>query len=240
MQREGLLVAGSGNVTLPSRWDVLCAIGHNGLAVIGAGLVAASLSACSKSERVAPAAWLTTTEQSKFPPSQYEVSASPRVVEGARVPRGGGKYKVGSPYKVAGKWYVPREEPGYDRTGLGSWYGDDFHGRKTANGEIFDKHALTAAHPTLPMPSYAYVTNLANGRTVLVRINDRGPYSGNRIIDLSHAVAHHLDFEGRGLTNVRVQYAGRAPLNGDDSHERRFLAGQPWVAKGPRLAAAAR
>ncbi len=199
-------------------------------------LFALPLSACSNSERVAPSSWLTTTQQSKFPPSQYEVSASPRVVEGAQVPRGGGKYKVGTPYKVAGKWYVPREEPGYDHSGLGSWYGDDFHGRKTANGEIFDKHALTAAHPTLPMPSYAYVTNLANGRTVLVRINDRGPYSGNRIIDLSHAVAHQLDFEGRGLTQVRVQYAGRAPLNGDDSHERRFLASQPWSKRGPRLA----
>lgn len=193
------------------------------VALVGAG--------CSNSQRTASGPWSTET-RSLFPPSVYQVPASPRVVDSGRVPKGGGTYKVGSPYKVAGKWYVPREEPSYDRTGLGSWYGDDFHGRKTANGEIFDKHALTAAHPTLPLPSYAYVTNLANGRTVLVRINDRGPYSGGRIIDLSHAVANHLDFEHKGLTQVRVVYAGRAPLNGDDSRERRHLAEQPWLGRG--------
>ena len=99
---------------------------------------------------------------------------------------------VEQPYKVAGRWYVPREEPGYDATGTASWYGGDFHGRKTANGEIFDMNALTAAHPTLPLPSYAYVTHLGNGRTVLVRINDRGPYAHDRIIDLSRGVARAL------------------------------------------------
>ena len=240
MQLDGRGGAKSAAMRPVGQRGVVGSIASTRIAFAGLAIVALLLAACSKSERVAPTSWLATTQQSKFPPSQYEVSASPRVVEGTRVPRGGGKYKVGSPYKVAGKWYVPREEPGYDRSGLGSWYGDDFHGRKTANGEVFDKHALTAAHPTLPMPSYAYVTNLANGRTVLVRINDRGPYSGNRIIDLSHAVAHHLDFEGKGLTQVRVQYAGRAPLNGDDSHERRFLASQPWSKRGPRLADVAR
>lgn len=239
MQLEGHVLARPGAPLRPDGQGVLGSTGRTWLGWVCLCLIALPLMACSKTGHVASPSWLTTTQPSKFPPSQYEVSASPRVVEGARVPRGGGKYKVGSPYKVAGKWYVPREEPGYDRSGLASWYGDDFHGRKTANGEIFDKHALTAAHPTLPMPSYAYVTNLANGRTVLVRINDRGPYSGNRVIDLSHAVAHHLDFEGKGLTQVRVQYAGRAPLNGDDSHERRFLASQPWAKRGPRLADAA-
>lgn len=195
--------------------------------------VFASLAGCAQPERVASRNWPPSTYM--FPPSKVEVPASPRVATGRNVPRGGGVYKVGNPYKVAGKWYVPRHESGYDKTGLGSWYGDDFHGRKTANGEIFDKYALTAAHPTLPLPSYAYVTNLDNGRTVLVRINDRGPYSGGRIIDLSHQVARHLDFERKGLTRVRVRYAGRAPLNGDDRREQQFLAEQPW-ARGQRFA----
>ena len=131
---------------------------------------------------------------------------------------------------------MPRHDPHYEATGTGSWYGDDFHGRKTANGEVFNKHALTAAHPTLPLPSYAYVTNVENGRTVLVRINDRGPYSGGRIIDLSHTVARHLAFDHKGLTRVRVRYAGLAPLNGDDSRERKFLASQPWSNGQDRLA----
>lgn len=202
--------------------------------VVMAGLAAAG---CARSERVATGSWGTSVSQSMFPPSKVHVPASPRVAEGPRIARGGGSYKLGKPYKIAGKWYVPRDEPNYDRTGAGSWYGDDFHGRKTANGEIFNKHALTAAHPTLPLPSYAYVTNLANGRTVLVRINDRGPYAGGRIIDLSHEVARQLDFEHKGLTQVRVRYAGRAPLNGDDGRERQFLASQPWARGAPRYAA---
>ena len=162
--------------------------------------------------------------------SRTGVSASPRVVaEGRPVPKGGGVYKVGAPYRIAGRWYVPREEPGYDRMGLASWYGADFHGRKTANGEIFERWALTAAHPTLPMPSYAYVTNPRNGRTILVRINDRGPYAHDRILDLSQAAARLLDTERQGVATVRVRWAGRAPLDGDDSHERRFLAAQSWA-----------
>ena len=166
-------------------------------------------------------------------------SASPRVAdEGELIPKGGGHYKLGSPYRVAGRWYVPREEPGYDATGVASWYGSDFHGRRTANGEIYDMNALTAAHPTLPLPSYAYVTNLDNGRTVLVRINDRGPYANDRIIDLSQQVARAIGSVGRGLANVRVRYAGRAPLNGDDRRERQHLAEQPWWngGRGPMLA----
>lgn len=160
-------------------------------------------------------------------------SASPRIHrEGEAIPKGGGHYKLGKPYKIAGRWYVPREEPGYDRMGVASWYGADFHGRKTANGEIYDMNALTAAHPTLPLPSYAYVTNLENGRTVLVRINDRGPYANDRIIDLSRQTARVLGTEAQGLARVRVRYAGRAPLNGDDRHERQMLAAQPWWRGG--------
>lgn len=156
------------------------------------------------------------------------VSASPRVASGRALPKGGGHYKVGKPYKVGGRRYVPRANPNYDRTGTASWYGSAFHGRRTANGEIYDMYALTAGHPTLPLPSYAYVTNRDNGRTILVRINDRGPYVGNRLIDLSWRSARELGFTRKGLARVRVRYAGRAPLNGSDAAERRHLAAQSW------------
>jgi rare lipoprotein A len=157
------------------------------------------------------------------------VSASPRVIwDGRPIPKGGGRYKIGAPYKVSGRWYVPQEDRDYDRVGIASWYGADFHGRKTANGEIFDMTALAAAHPTLPLPSYACVTNLENGRTILVRINDRGPYANSRIIDLSRQAASVLGFSTQGLARVRVRYAGLAPLSGDDRHERAFLMSQAW------------
>ena len=160
--------------------------------------------------------------------SNLGVSPSPRVAEGRSIAKGGGIYKVGRPYRVGGRWYHPRENPNYDRTGTASWYGTAFHGRRTSNGEIYDMHAITAGHPTLPMPSYAWVTNLQNGRTVLVRVNDRGPYAKDRLIDLSYQTAHTLGFSQRGLARVRVRYAGRAPLSGDDSAERRHLAAQSW------------
>jgi rare lipoprotein A len=144
----------------------------------------------------------------------------------SRPPKTAGVFKIGKPYEVNGQVYLPGHDPGYDRRGLASWYGHAFHGRKTANGEFFDMNALTAAHKTLPLPSYAYVTNLQNSRTILVRINDRGPYKPNRIIDLSRAAARALAFEGLGLAEVRVRYAGRAPLLPDDTRERRFLAAQ--------------
>lgn len=162
-------------------------------------------------------------------------SASPRLyAAGDRIPKGGGAYKIGAPYKIGARWYTPTEDHNYDRAGLGSWYGEDFHGRKTANGEIFDMYALTAAHPTLPIPSYAYVTNLSNNRTILVRINDRGPYAHDRVIDLSRRSAKELGFELHGVTQVRVKYAGRAPLDGNDIHEQRFLAGLSGAARADR------
>jgi len=139
-----------------------------------------------------------------------------------------GGYKVGAPYRIGSQWYVPHEDPSYDRAGTASWYGADFHGRATANGEIYNMDALTAAHPTLPLPSYVTVTNQANGRTILVRVNDRGPYIGGRLIDLSRAAARVLGYEHMGTASVRVRYAGRAPLNGDTSRERAYLAAQPW------------
>src|SRR5260370_6271215 len=115
---------------------------------------------------------------------KYGVSSSPRVVAfGEPVPKGGGTYRVGKPYTVAGRVYVPEEDANYREEGLASWYGDDFHGRLTANGEVFDMASLTAAHPTLPLPCYARVTNLRNGESLIVPVNDRGPYHGNRPID---------------------------------------------------------
>jgi rare lipoprotein A len=155
---------------------------------------------------------------------------SPRVIRvGDPVPKGGGVYKLGDPYLANGKWYVPVNDRAYDKVGEASWYGDFFHGRRTANGEVYDMNGLTAAHPTLPMPTYAAVTNLANNRTVVVRINDRGPYHEGRIIDLSRRAAELLGLHGHGTGTVRVRYFGEAPLNGDDSFERRMLGKQPWA-----------
>jgi rare lipoprotein A len=151
---------------------------------------------------------------------KYGVSSSPRVVElGEPVPKGGGTYRVGKPYTVAGRVYVPEEDPNYREEGLASWYGDDFHGRLTANGEVFDMASLSAAHPTLPMPSYARVTNLSNGKSLIVRVNDRGPYHGNRLIDVSNRAAELLEFKNHGVARVRVEYVGRAPLEGSDDRQ---------------------
>ncbi|MBN9603323.1 MAG: septal ring lytic transglycosylase RlpA family protein [Afipia felis] len=152
----------------------------------------------------------------RFDP-KYGVSSSPRVVDFDKpVPKGGGTYRIGKPYQVAGRTYVPEENTRYRAEGLASWYGDDFHGRLTANGEVFDMTSITAAHPTLPMPCYVRVTNTANGKSLIVRVNDRGPYHGNRIIDVSHRAATLLDFRGNGVARVRVEYVGRAPLEGSD------------------------
>ena len=146
-----------------------------------------------------------------------ESDYSPRVVKpGQPVPKGGGAYKVGRSYTIRGQTFHPREDEGYDRTGVASWYGDDFHGRLTANGEVYDMHALSAAHPTLPMPTYVRVTNLQNDRSVVVRVNDRGPFARGRIIDLSKRTAEVLDFKRDGTAQVRVQFVGRAPLDGED------------------------
>ena len=151
---------------------------------------------------------------------KYGVSASPRVVDaGDPVPKGGGTYRVGKPYVVAGRTYVPEENINYRAEGIASWYGDDFHGRLTANGEVYDMHSISAAHPTLPMPSYVRVTNLANQKSIVVRVNDRGPYAANRVIDLSVRAAKLLGFHDKGLGRVRVEYVGRAPLEGSDDRQ---------------------
>jgi rare lipoprotein A len=138
------------------------------------------------------------------------------VADGEPVPKGGGSYRLGKPYNINGRTYVPSDNPSYRAEGVASWYGPDFHGRQTANGELYDMHAISAAHPTMPLPSYARVTNLDNGRSIIVRVNDRGPYVRNRIIDLSIGTAKALNFYGHGLAHVRVEFVGRAPIEGSD------------------------
>lgn len=152
---------------------------------------------------------------------RYGVSASERVVAiGQRAPKGGGVYKTGRPYTVAGRTYMPRADvKDYREVGNASWYGDDFHGRYTANGEIFDMESISAASPVLPLPSYARVTNLANNRSIVVRVNDRGPFAKNRVIDVSRKTAKLLGFYERGVARVRVEYVGRAPLAGSSDRE---------------------
>jgi len=172
---------------------------------------------------------------------RYGVASSPRVVEeGQPIPKGGGTYRVGKPYQVAGRMYVPEHDPAYRAEGMASWYGSDFHGRLTANGEVYDKDGISAAHPTLPMPSYARVTNLSNGRSIVVRVNDRGPYAKDRVIDLSSKTAELLGYKGHGVARVRVEYVGPAPLEGTD--DRKLMAtlrhdGQPAPAPSAVLLA---
>jgi peptidoglycan lytic transglycosylase len=125
-----------------------------------------------------------------------------------------GAYKLGQPYQIAGRWYYPEFDPSYDRVGLASWYGAQFDGRATANGERFDRDALSAAHPTLPLPSIVRVTNLANHRQIELRVNDRGPFVGDRLIDLSQAAARELGYERQGLARVRVEFVGLADARG--------------------------
>jgi rare lipoprotein A len=146
----------------------------------------------------------------------------------------GGIYKIGTPYQIMGSWYYPRENPNYDEVGIASWYGPKFHGRRTANGEIFDMNLLTAAHPTLPMPVRARVTNLENGKSIIVRINDRGPFAKDREIDLSRKAAEVLGFREQGTTQVRVQYLGRAPMY--DSAGRLIRGQEPasFISEKPR------
>jgi rare lipoprotein A len=151
---------------------------------------------------------------------------------------GQGVYKVGAPYQVAGVWYVPREQPDYDQTGTASWYGDEFHEKATANGEIFDMNAVSGAHTTLPLPSIVEVTNLDNGRKLQVRVNDRGPFVGGRLIDLSHEAARQLGYDRAGLAHVRVRYVGPAPLLGPEAGVR-YAEARPLptrlAAQPPRI-----
>ena len=204
-------------------------VGHRFINRTGAGLqivarasfvaiLAAGLAGCgstSKGKSKTSASHINT--KSKFSVSEYGVAASPRMTTAKRPKKGGGRAFVGKPYRVRGKWYTPKEDKNYDKAGLASWYGPNFHGRLTANGEIYDQFHLSAAHPTFPLPSYARVTNKKNGNSVVVRVNDRGPFAHGRIIDLSNQAASLLDMKHEGVAAVRVEYIGRAPTEGDDT-----------------------
>ncbi|WP_425292915.1 septal ring lytic transglycosylase RlpA family protein [Kaistia soli] len=149
------------------------------------------------------------------------MKASPRVVQyGQAVPQGGGRYMVGKAYTVKGRVYKPFENRKYTAVGYASWYGSAFHGRYTANGEVYDMDTLSAAHPTMPLPSYARVTNLKNGSSVVVRVNDRGPYERDRLIDLSAKTAELLEVKRHGAVKVKVEYIGPAKMEG---HDRQML-----------------
>ncbi len=173
-----------------------------------------------------------TSGAESFAPAEFGVSASPRVARGPRLPRGGGYDKLGKPYTVKGRTYRPTVNPEVVQRGRASWYGEAFHGRKTANGEIYDMNHLTAAHKTMPLPSYARVTNVKNGRSVIVRVNDRGPFSNDRVIDLSKRAAYLLDYISAGTADVKVEYVGRAPLHGQDDE---YLVGSFQGAPTDRL-----
>ncbi|RWM93848.1 MAG: septal ring lytic transglycosylase RlpA family protein [Mesorhizobium sp.] len=180
-------------------------------------LSAALLAACAAPPQ--PKAMVNKKPRSKeyFAESEYGVKASPRVsFKMSGLQRGGGRDQLGKPYQVRGKWYYPKEDKRYAKKGLASWYGEAFHGRLTANGEVYDMTHLTGAHPTMPLPSYARVTNLKTGSSVIVRVNDRGPYHDGRIIDVSKRAAEMLDYANIGTAKVKVEYVGRAPLHGKD------------------------
>jgi rare lipoprotein A len=183
-----------------------------------AGGAVLSLGGCAQP----PGQRLVSANSKEYFPSSIYGAASPRVVaDGEPVPRGGGMYMVGKPYSVAGRTYYPSEKR-YAATGLASWYGDAFHGRRTANGEVYDRDSITAAHPTMPLPSYARVTNLRNNHSLIVRVNDRGPFAANRIMDVSRRTAEALDFRQSGTTRVKVEYIAAASLAG--SNDEKLLA----------------
>ena len=134
-----------------------------------------------------------------------EIKKEPKVVANPQ-------YKIGEPYEVFGKWYYPERDLRYDKTGIASWYGDEWAGKLTANGEIFEPSLVSAAHKTLPMPSVVRVTNLENGKSLVVRLNDRGPFVAGRIIDLSTEAARRLGFLKKGIAKVRVQILAEQSL----------------------------
>lgn len=159
-----------------------------------------------------------------------EVGPKGRMPQDGELPVGdqGVKRKVGNPYKVAGVWYHPKEDPYYDETGYASWYGPDFHGKRTANGEQYNMNAMTAAHKTLPLPTFVKVTNLENGRSIVLRVNDRGPFVKSRIIDVSRRAAQLLGFDQQGVTKVRVQ-----ALDENGKIAKRKEGGEPTYADTP-------
>ena len=199
--------------------------------------IAASIAGCAQPPQQARH---TSHSKEYFSESKYGRASQRMIADGQPIPHGGGQYLVGHPYTIAGRTYYPSENESYTAVGMASWYGDAFQGRRTANGEIYDKESISAAHPTMPLPSYARVTNLGNGHSIIVRVNDRGPYHGGRVMDVSSRVADALDFKGAGTAHVKVEYVGRASLEGSD--DRKLLAtlrldGAPATLDGTPLGA---
>jgi rare lipoprotein A len=161
---------------------------------------------------------------------QYDIHAAQ--AQAVPAPKPGAK-GTDQPYQVGGIWYVPHDQPTYDEKGIASWYGDAFNMKATADGEVFDMTQVSAAHTTLPLPSMVEVTNLDNGRRLTVRVNDRGPFVGGRIIDLSHAAAQELGYDRVGTAHVRVRYVGPAPLAGPGAGVRYAKASPRAMTPGP-------
>ncbi len=151
----------------------------------------------------------------------------------------GGVYKVGKPYQVEGVWYYPSEDYSYVEEGIASWYGPDFHGKRTANGERYDMNSLTAAHPTLPLPSIVNVTNLDNGRQLKLRVNDRGPFKSKRIIDISRQGAQLLGFKEAGTARVRVEIDRAESIDIKNQYLARAPGELPKITASPRATVAA-
>lgn len=177
-----------------------------------------ALAACSAGSGVMPRSVISkivpAVAPQQGPVESMQLAALPG--NDAGVTANAARLDTNSPYEVGGKVYFPNADPNYDREGIASWYGGQFQGRRTANGEIFDRMEITAAHPTLPLPSYVRITNLENDRSILVRVNDRGPFAQGRLIDVSEKTAELLAFHRDGSTRVRVQYVSAAPVNSDD------------------------
>lgn len=201
-------------IAFQAEWVSMLRVARKAIVLVAIGLAIAGCSSHKKQAKQDPFAGV----------------GSPIYPGSGPLPWGGGRYHVGKPYQVAGQWFTPKEQPGYDKKGTASWYGEDFNRRKTSNGEWFDMNRLTAAHATLPLPSYVKVTNLTNGREVVVRVNDRGPFVDTRIIDLSKRTAEALDFKNKGKAQVRVQYIGPAPLN--DKGGRHLVAMNTELERG--------
>ncbi|MDX8403475.1 MAG: septal ring lytic transglycosylase RlpA family protein [Mariprofundaceae bacterium] len=184
------------------------------------------LSGCGKSHvNYSPS---SRTQDSAPSPSVYSSHRSTKLPSGH-----GGYQKRGKPYKVAGHWYYPlATADGYNETGTASWYGTKFHGKKTANGERYDMYAMSAAHKTLPLPTMVRVTNLNNGRSIVVRVNDRGPFVKNRVIDLSYAAAKTLGYDNVGTAPVRVEVLGNKTVS---SNSRNILHASTQRPPAPRM-----
>ena len=137
--------------------------------------------------------------------SRLAIHAAKQLTGEPEKPKPRPAYKVGQPYQIGGVWYYPRVQADYNETGVASWYGEPFHGRDTALGESYNMNDLTAAHQTLPLPTKVRVTNLDNGRQIVLRVTDRGPFGNGRIIDVSRRGAQLLGFHEKGTAKVRVQ-----------------------------------